>query len=290
MCGRFSAWYSVLEPVPLKIRISQRRQGSAITFMRFLGLVLTTIILISIPGAAQIRHRAELSLLEQSRDCALTHLDDLPDFIATQITRRSWLSGGEWHLMDVLEMTISYEHGAGEKTRLVSVNGLPPNQAYRNAPGAKAVGVFSLQWVTLFQPTTHATFAPDGDDWYRERHCRTYRFAVPRPSSTYKLAASLNGKPSQFTIVGYSGRMWLDVETGYPLRIEKVADDIPSDFPISGAETVAEYDWITISGKRFWLPVQSESFVELSSDRRRFLNVTEFRNYRKFDGDVKVVD
>jgi hypothetical protein len=51
-----------------------------------------------------------------------------------------------------------------------------------------------------------------------------------------------------------------------------------------------EYDWREVSGKRYWLPIKAE--VIHGSDRYRtyFRNVIEFRDYRKFDGDVKILD
>lgn len=232
--------------------------------------------------------RPSVLALAQAR--ALTYLDELPDFITTQTTRRLVLVRGEWELLDILEMAVNYEHDRGETTRLLSVNGNRPDESYHKAKGAKTVGVFSLQLPTLFRPSSQTVFTETDVEAYRGRNCRVYRYTVPKSNSSYELNATLDGKSPNVMTVGYSGRIWIDGETGYPLRVEKFADDIPSDFPISNAEVVVEYDWVTISGEKYWLPVKSESVVELSENRRLYLNVTEFRNYRKFDGEVKVVD
>lgn len=229
-------------------------------------------------------------LLALARARALTYLDELPNFITTQITRRSVFIRGEWQPIDVLETTVNYERGTGETTRLISVNGNRPDDAYRKGKGAKAVGVLSSQLPTLFRPSSQTTFVETEAELYRGRPCRIYRYSVAKANSSYQLSALLNKKPPVVLTVGYSGRIWLDGETGYPLRVEKFADDIPPDFPISKAEVTVEYDWVTISGEQHWLPVTSESLTELTENRRLYLNVTEFRDYRKYDGDVKVVD
>lgn len=233
---------------------------------------------------------AKPSLLAQAQTRALTYLDELPDFITTQITRRLALIRGEWKPIDVLETAVNYEHGKGETTRLLSVNGNRPDESYRRGKGAKAVGVFSSQLPTLFRQSSQTVFTETDVELYRGRNCRIYRYTVPKSNSGYELNATVNGKTPVVLTVGYSGRIWIDVETGYPLRVEKSADDIPPDFPLSNAEVVVEYDWVTISGEKYWLPIRSESVVELRENRRLYLNVTEFRNYRKFDGDVKMVD
>jgi hypothetical protein len=230
------------------------------------------------------------SVLALARVRALTYLDELPDFIATQTIRRSVLVRGAWEPIDELEIAVNYQHGKGETTRLVSVNGNRPGDSHHKHLGAKAVGAFSFQLPTLFQPSSKTVFTEAGAETYRDRDCRIYAYAVPKASSSYTLTANLTGDSPAVLTVGHSGRMWIDAKTGHPLRVEKIADDISPDFPISNSEVAVEYDWVTISGEKYWLPVKSESVIELRENRKLYLNVTEFRNYRKFDGDVKVLD
>jgi hypothetical protein len=53
---------------------------------------------------------------------------------------------------------------------------------------------------------------------------------------------------------------------------------------------VVDYDWVSISGRRFWMPVNAEALAEFPKQGQTFLNVIEFRNYRKFEGEIQVVD
>ena len=55
------------------------------------------------------------------------------------------------------------------------------------------------------------------------------------------------------------------------------------------AERAVEYDWITIDGQRYLLPVYAD--VILGNDLKRYYlrNVIELRNYHKFDTDLKIL-
>lgn len=233
---------------------------------------------------------ATLPLIEQAREFALGSINDLPDFLADQSIRRSTLIRGAWQHRDLLETTVSYEHESGEKVRLVSVDGQPTNRPYEDVGGTTNVGTFSFHLTSPFNPNSNGTFAEAGREKYRGRDCLIYRYKVPLASSKYQLRAALNGEAAQTTIVGYSGRMWIDRDTKYVLRVEMEADDVPADFPMSHSEVVVDYDWVSISGRRFWMPVNAEALAEFPKQGQTFLNVIEFRNYRKFEGEIQVVD
>ena len=91
-------------------------------------------------------------------------------------------------------------------------------------------------------------------------------------------------------VAAYQGSVWIDTETKRVLRIEQSSEDIPPGFPITLSESAVEYDWVTISGERYLMPIHAE--VLMGQDRERYYtrNVIEFRNYHKFDSDVKIGD
>jgi hypothetical protein len=233
---------------------------------------------------------ATLPLIEQAREFALGSMNDLPDFLADQSIRRSTLIRGAWQHRDLLETTVSYEQEGGEKVRLVSVDGQPTTRSYEDVGGTTNVGTFSFHLTSPFNPNSNGTFTEAGREKYRGRDCLIYRYKVPLESSKYQLRAALNGGATQTTIVGYSGRMWIDRDTKYVLRVEMEADDVPADFPMSHTEVVVDYDWVSISGRRFWMPVNAEALAEFPKQGQTFLNVIDFRNYRKFEGEIQVVD
>jgi hypothetical protein len=73
------------------------------------------------------------------------------------------------------------------------------------------------------------------------------------------------------------------------LRLRQFAEDIQPGFPITTAERAVEFDWITLDGQRYLLPVYAE--VILGNDLKRYYlrNVIELRNYHKFDTDLKIL-
>lgn len=236
------------------------------------------------------RRVAALPTLEQAREYALASLNDLPDFVADQTIRRSTLVRGAWQHRDLLETTVSYENTVGETVRLISVDGIPSTRSYEDVGGTTNVGTFSWHLTSPFAPNSNGTFSEVGQERYRGRDCLIYRYQVSKETSKYQLRATTTGAPTEKLIVGYSGRMWIDRDTKYVLRVEMESDDVPPDFPMSHTEVVVDYDWVTISERRFWLPVRAEALAEFPKQGQTFLNVIDFRNYRKFEGDIKIVD
>lgn len=233
---------------------------------------------------------AKLPFIEQARELALATFDELPDFIATQIIRRQIQQDGRWQTRDVLDTKVSYEHKAGERIQLLAVDGQPTNRTYEDVGGATSVGGFSSQLGAPFVREANASFKPVAQEKYRGRDCFIYDFAVAKENSGYHLQAAINGSRELDIIVAYSGSMWIDRETKRVLRVTQAAENIPSNFPMSGAEMAVDYDWVTISGERYWMPMTAEVLQISDRYRQTFRNVIEFRDYRKFDGDVKVVD
>jgi hypothetical protein len=233
---------------------------------------------------------ARLPFIEQARELALATYDELPDFIATQIIRRQIQRDGQWETRDVLETKVSYEHKAGERIQLLAIDGRPTSRTYEDVGGATSVGGFSSQLGAPFAREAQTSFKPVAQEKYRGRDCFIYDFAVARENSGFRLLASISGRREVSVIVGYKGSMWIDRETKRVLRVEHAAENVPADFPMSGAEMAVDYDWVTISGQKYWMPISAEDIQITNQFRQAFRNTIEFRDYRKFEGDVKVVD
>ncbi|OYT73630.1 MAG: hypothetical protein CFK52_01545 [Chloracidobacterium sp. CP2_5A] len=237
--------------------------------------------------AARLRR---LPLIEQARFYALRSADDLPDFIVTQTIRRLTRDGlGRWQPRDVLETEVRVE-GGRERVTLQSINGRPTSRRFEEVGGATSVGDFSGQLSAPFLPTTNASFSEVKRERYRGRVCWVYDFIVPQANSGYTLTVRLSDGRPQRIQVGYQGSLWIDEETKRIVRIEHVATDIPPGFPMSQVESSVDYDWVTILGKRYWMPKTAETIQISDAYRQAFRNVSEFRDYRKFEGDVKIIE
>jgi hypothetical protein len=102
-------------------------------------------------------------------------------------------------------------------------------------------------------------------------------------------------------ITGHRGRVWVDRELNRVLRLEDIATDIPSDFPISASSTLIDYDWVTINEHPYLLPSHSEITFTLrrggpalsrNGDSSSFQarNDIRFRNYQKYGTEVKIIE
>lgn len=92
--------------------------------------------------------------------------------------------------------------------------------------------------------------------------------------------------------MGSRGRIWIDRELDRVLRFEQIATEIPGGFPITGASTLIDYDWVMINERKYLLPVRS--VVLITSHQGQAIvqdrNDIRFRSYQKYGAELKVVD
>lgn len=230
---------------------------------------------------------AKLPLLEQARQHALDFAEELPNFIVNQnVTRYSQVPGDkDWKVEDRLEIELTYRVGKGEDFNLLRIDGKPARQSYMDIGGSTSTGEFGSMIAALFLPQSKADFKEAKHENFHGRPTVVYDFKVKRANSLSTLSERNTGKK---VIAGYTGSVWIDTESKRVLRIESSNDEIPAGFPITLSENAVEYDWITIAGERYLLPIHAE--VLLGTDSRKIYtrNVIEFRNYRRFEAKIKI--
>jgi hypothetical protein len=93
--------------------------------------------------------------------------------------------------------------------------------------------------------------------------------------------------------VDESGSYWFvldsDPSDGRVLQIEKRSFVLPENHPVERVAAKVEYGWVKIDGKSHLLPIKAET---LSCYRHFFecrKNDIDFRNYRKFEVESKLV-
>ena len=103
---------------------------------------------------------------------------------------------------------------------------------------------------------------------------------------------TLTAERSRTADVGSRGRMWIDRDSGRVVRFEQIATEIPTDFPITAARSLIDYDWVTIGERQFVLPVRSEVLITSISGGKwlKSLNEIRFRGYQRFGAELKVID
>jgi hypothetical protein len=237
---------------------------------------------------ADLEALAKLPIIEQARYYALDFARDLPNFVVNQVVTRyaEHSASRNWQLQDKLEIELTYLTDKGEQFKILTIDGKPTTTTYDSLAGSTSTGEFGSILAALFLPRSNADFRETKRDNLHGRDTVVYEFKVKRVDSTSKITDKGSGKS---VIAGYSGSVWIDVETKRVLRIEEASDDIPEGFPITLSENSVDYDWVTISGERYLLPVHAELLLGRAADKLYTKNSIEFRNYHKFEGDVKMI-
>jgi hypothetical protein len=223
-------------------------------------------------------------IIEEARRGALDYTRGLPDYLCLQVTRRYVDPSGlemDWLKYDEVKTRVSYvdQH---ENYELVSVNNKVTNQGFEEIGGAISTGEFGSWLAEIFAPTTATEFRWARHALLRGRGVWVFSLRVPRSRSQWRLKY----EKQQEVTAGYTGLVYLDKETERVIRIVTEAEGVPRDFPIQGARSRLDYDFIEIGGGNFLLPLKARIFMRDG----RFLsrNDVEFRLYRKFSAEASI--
>lgn len=229
--------------------------------------------------------RAKLPLLEQARWHAMEFVEELPNFMVTEIVSRYERTpqSRDWKLVDTLEIELTYREKEGEKARLVKINGKPTVTTFEKVDGSTSTGEFGMMLAGLFSPATQADFKEVRKETYGGRQSTVFDFRVKKVNSRSTITDKGSGRE---ITPGYSGTVWIDNESRRTLRIEVSHDDIPTSFPVSLAENSVDYEWVMIADQKHLLPVRAEVLMGRDAIRHYTRNVIELKNYRKFDTDL----
>jgi hypothetical protein len=252
------------------------------------------------PTVAVLPSEAEATdLLAKTRVATLAASEAMPDFIVKQqITRSRALNNtNNWVTLDRLTIAVSYRASAGEEYKLLAINGLPPgtddkdgSSSYEQVGGTSSTGEYVSMMAALFNEVTRAEFKPVDTDTLRGRRTIVYEFEVKQQYS--KLSIKAVGSGDRAVVTGYRGRIWVDRETNRVLRLENMSTDIPTDFPITAASSLIDYDWVTINEQQYLLPSYAEIKLAAGFDNRsvQTRNQIRFRNYQKYGAEVKIIE
>jgi hypothetical protein len=249
------------------------------------------------PTASALPSETEArELLSNARAATLAASEAMPDFIVKQLITRSYARGKfiNWRVSDHLSIAVSYRASAGEEYKLLSVNGQPPaveakqGGSYEQAGGTSSTGEYVSMLAALFKEETKAVFHVVDTDTLRNARAVVYEFDVKKENSKLSIKAG----NERTVITGYRGRLWLDRETYRALRVEIISTEIPTDFPITAASSMIDYDWVMINERRYLLPSAAEIKLTIGSNDQAIhsRNEIRFRGYQKFGAEVKIIE
>ncbi|MGA2195833.1 MAG: hypothetical protein ABSH40_11230 [Bryobacteraceae bacterium] len=224
--------------------------------------------------------------VEKTRTVAADYTKRLPDFICTETIRRYIRVAlpKTWQPADILTIKLSFS-GQAEDHRLVQINGQPADEPEESLDGLVNIGEFGGMLEAVFGRATQAVFHWEGWKTVRNRPAAVYSYQVEKAHSLYMLTFDPGGYQHR-QVVAYHGVVEVDWESGGVLRLVYEAGGIPKDFPMQYARTTVDYDFAEVAGRRYLLPVKSET--ETGSVVLRARNIVKFEEYRKFSADSTI--
>lgn len=250
------------------------------------------------PTAAKLPTEKESNeILTKARAATLAALEEMPDFVVKQQIARSAAYAGtnNFRNLDRLVVAVSYRASGQEDYRTLSVNGIVQNNAqlkssYEEVGGTSSTGEFVTVLAKIFKPESETKFEISDTDTIRGRRAVVFNYSVERDKAQQKVTAS--GYFNDTAITGMKGRVWIDRENSRVLRVESAATELPAGFPVRTANRAIDYDWVTISGEKYLLPLLSDvrlTFRE-KSEIYETRNVIRFKEYQKYGSEVKILD
>lgn len=224
-------------------------------------------------------------VVNAAQEVAIHYAGSLPDFLCTETILRYDDVRGFLQLNDTVLVRLGYLDGH-ENYRVLSINGKLTMRTMEELGGAVSEGEFGSMLASLFVPDSKTVFRWDHWTTIRKRIAHVYTFRIPVEHAAYRMQVRAGPRDAlQSVLAGQHGFVYIDRETNQILRILSEAD-VPANFPVRESATLLDYDFTTIAGRRFLLPVRAD--VRMATDRLHTRNVVEFRDYRKFTGESTI--
>jgi hypothetical protein len=225
-------------------------------------------------------------VIDQAREAAFSFSETLPNYVVKQLTTRyatEAARGGHtsWQPIDNVTADVVSEGGT-ESYKNILVNGRPPKDSIEKT-GSWSTGEYASVLQDVLSPMTDADFHNKRSVTIVNRPAFHYDFSVKQPNSHWHVSSGSESYRPEYT-----GSIWIDKETYRALRIELSAQNFPRAFPLDTVESATDYDFVSISGNKYLLPVHSEALSCVRGTGECSRNVIDFRNYRKFTADTVI--
>lgn len=229
-------------------------------------------------------------LIEDARSRAVSYMDSLPNFMCVEVTNRSVdASGaGNWKHRDTIAELLRYRDKAETHTML-ELNGQASNadrdmllkEKGSTLSGGELGGVLKA----VFAPSAKAQFHWKETDALGSGTVQVFDYEIAKANSMF----SVVGSNDQELMVAFRGQVFVDTATHSVRRISLQAEDLPKGFPTQATVMGVDYDYVSINGQDFLMPVSAELRVR-QSHRQAVLNTIEFRDYKKYGSAMKILD
>ncbi len=223
-------------------------------------------------------------IIEDARRWALRFTENLPNFVCTQITRRSDNKGrGEkaWRRRHDIVVKVQFVDGV-ESYDTVTVNGKRSEKHIREISG---VGEFGSTLHSLFKDDSLARFTYVGDEVTNGQPAVIFKVTHPYGYELYT-GVERDGFLQNYIRVGYQGFIHIAKDSSVVLRVtgERIFG-VPPNYPVRQSSFQIDYGAVDIGGSSYWLPVESRDVLV---GRGGWINQNDntWIDYRKFAAET----
>jgi len=227
------------------------------------------------------------ALISDARDRAMGYKNGLPNFMCVEITDRSLdaTGRGSWKHRDTITELLRY-HDKNENRSVLEVNGKPAQSTNPgDIKGPTSTGEFGGVLGAVFEPSAKADFKWRETDTLGSGMVQVFDYRVAKENSGY----SVTGSNDLAVTVSFHGKVFVDSATRSVRRITLIADDLPKDFPTHASTVSVDYDYISINAHDYLMPISAEVSL-LEGRHEAILNTIQFRDYRRFGSNVKILN
>ena len=239
------------------------------------------VIVLQTPDPQELRR-----ILAQITENALSYVQQLPNFVCTQVTRRHVDPTGTetWRSDGVIQEQLSYvDHHEDYKVTLINDHPALRGMKHDQVGGNRSSGEFGTMLENIFDPSSQAHF--EWERWATLRGQRMYVFgySIQQPYSKYSIHDDASGRT---VVPGYHGLIYADRDSLRVMRITMECDEIPASFPVQEARETLDYDIAAISGVKFLLPLKAD--LRFKGGHELVWNEIEFHLYHKYTTDATI--
>ncbi len=220
---------------------------------------------------------SDLQILERARAANDDVYASLESFVCNEQVNRfkGNLNGQAARTLDTVTAKLSFERGVEQYTNVLQNN--HPRAGMSSLPGAWSEGEFGTLLLQTQQLLTSQNVEFDSFADVRGEQAAIYHFNVSSDESPWDL--SVAGKHYRLP---FRTNVWISVNSGEILRIERSSTSIDSNTRISGIEWSISLDHFNISGKSWLLPATGSYTVLYSESHRREWNEISFSDYQRY--------
>jgi hypothetical protein len=231
----------------------------------------------------KMRDADQKQLWDAAARNAMGYLGQLPNFRCVQETHRFTAPAktpDQLKEADSYQDELIFEDGKERYQRLES-NGEKADLAPTENKGVSSRNEFGSLLHGLFDPDVAATYRWAGRSMALGVLCQVFEFEVSRAKSNFVLHAG-----ASVASVAYTGRVFIDEETGMVRRLTIQGVGLAKDFGLQSPSLSLDYGMVKIGEKDYLLPLRST--LQIRQAKVFVRNETVFRGYRKFQADSQI--